>query len=1233
MIHKLLLCLFAVWVSGLGLIQVSQASSPSSRRYQVTPTSAFEKRSNGKSILCGAVSRRGRTVNFAIKLKKGGWYERLSARNIANLRARVRSLTGLSKEKARSRLQRVTRLRAQYDALCAQGSDGQDEFSSSSLGSITPSSGSKTSASRASTSSSDSIASVSSSSTPSSNHSLDPCFPNQICETGETPENCSIDCGCNNNRICEPARGESAQNCINDCYHFDSDADGLPDGWELVTFGNLDQSALDDPSFSWHSNIDHYRNGTDPFSVENNLVQNPGFEGGADGSGIPLHWLSWGHGGTKQIDTSVYHFGQSSWKWTRRSTDNENSARSDFIAVDPSKTYMLVGFVKSETGSEKVTLRWDEFSDANDNAYLTSSGYAADDRAVQAEWSALIHMQQLYCSGRAAAPCNGTDTKFVKLTMLFDNPSAESRSVWWDDLALYEFPPEQLKGFPCENTENARCLEFGQPTPPGIEFNEDVLGELQHEGEIAYRPLLALKTLNLSFDAFNAGEHGLPLSAMYLEIKYKDTLDDSLYQSSDSITEHRAMLSSNIDFINDLTVDPDYEMSSNERKYVIAGLGRTSDQQWKYIQYGLQKSPFQLIRAVDGKYRFSIVMPNLGPEDAQLALPIEYISLRAINDRDYASLAEHQWRYRYFYPASMKADRPFPQINYEDHQLTVFSRDLMRPIFPYTQPKETEVASSISALAARDDIATLNFGLFSQDGINGLTFAASDLIESGSGQHLDAASVSISKIVYTKHITWASAYATLPDYLDDASPMDIAPQTSPRVWIKVNIGSSAAAGTYRGNITISRLGVTLKNVQLAIEVLPLTLDSAAHANIVYGYPYYGGLITENIDEAFRVYREAQLQPYALPITRYHYPYDFTPDIAPIYDSNWNITGYDLSKFERHMQRMKDAGFIRDQMILEPVMEGYVYWWAKHESPWTPESERWNHFSDPVFKEAYGLLIQSLMESAASFGVDLLFEVSDEPGVNISRRVMTDRIFRIIQEYGGKTTVTYYANCDDPLPNPQHLYGAPDPIPALTPYVTVKVWTPPQIGEGYQRSQNDPPGYFYGYYTTSMSTSRNPIDNRFVHGLLALRNNAKVVSAYAMSSWRNDPFNGMDPTADYRDNFFYTDFLYAYPSWDGRLLETMGYEGLRLGIRDARIAATLRRLTSSNPQHPAIVYLNNQLAKLSPDYWNDYALRGGSDQGFHQEILRSLSPTSDPDDYEAYSAVSATLMDYLKQLAN
>ena len=817
-------------------------------------------------------------------------------------------------------------------------------------------------------------------------------------------------------------------------------------------------------------------------------------------------------------------------------------------------------------------------------------------------------------------------TLSVRIRFFIDLDGPEPRSVWFDDLSLIEIGDLQFPAQGCQNNSAARCIDFGAPDDQGQGYNPEVMSEVKQEGDISYRELLPLKTLNLAFEPCETDSDGFPLSPLLLEIRFKDTSDALLYASSTFRTAHRASLQSRLDFRH---LDPAYERSS-EYYYQIGALGNDNDQRWKHWQFSFAKSSYQLLRALDGKFRLQLRMPNLGPLDAELHLPIDYISLRRSTAADHQAFTERERLYGGFFAVELPPDRPLDEPNYESQLLTTFSRDVMQPIFPHTRPAANDVGHEIRAKTAAGEIATLALGLYSQQGIADLSFEPTAL-STAAGREIPSSNIELFEVVNKEtrlHIYFDKRYALSPDHLRRLEALSITPDTTAAIWLKIHVPSDAA-GDYSGMLHIDRGGQLIETINIRLSVISTLLDDSPHLNPLWVDPWLSDEVPdESLDTVLKLIRQTGFDPFLY------------SSVYPI-KTGGQITGFNTERLERLIDRCLSAenGYGSRRFVLWISGLPAVVYRAVYNAPYSCSNFfLYQQLSTPAYQNAFRAAIAAYLEVAAGKGITMQFFLEDEPTNRPCPRIAADRLYPLIREVGGVTTVTYSSTTDLPLSIPPEQYSVPGQVlPPLTNLIDHKIWNVSNAGEGYSKTQSGH-GYYphFGFYTTGPGSLRNPIYNRFLHGIFALRTNATSVHAYAMSSYVVDPQNDYDTLPSAIGIWTYPDFLFAYPTWNDGLLPTLGLEGTRLGIQDAKYVATLTRLIAQHPNHPAALEAQNLLSqtysRLGTDLIQDYfraspRYRDGS----YQHHLKALSETEDPYDYKAFTTLRDRMLHYISQL--
>lgn len=810
-----------------------------------------------------------------------------------------------------------------------------------------------------------------------------------------------------------------------------------------------------------------------------------------------------------------------------------------------------------------------------------------------------------------------THTWYIYLAA--NSPSGNYDTIAYDDIAFSKVSFKYVRQYGCLNDASAKCIDFGsaQENESGGTFTAASMGAPQVDGATSYRSINSKSTLTISLPAFDVDANGLPNHPMVLETHYKDTIDSSVGSSGQS-TQHRAFIDSKIDYLSD---DPlvYYHDKSN---YRVSYLGENGDGTWKFNQFVFQKTDFQLIRSIGGTFTFRIVMPALVGADDTLTVPMDYVALQTISDADAQAFTLKQRDLLGFYQTTQPTNRTACATCNAD--LTAFAKDGMDAIYEDTIPLSTEVDKPLAAYTALGEIEPLNLGLYSKNGIQNLSIQITDLVAAQNGggtATIQSSAVETFALAYgdttLNPYGFSKAYSRLPDRLVPLTTLNLAQNTSQQVWIKVHVPTDAQGGVYHGSVNIIKDGSTYKQVPINLSVLPIHLSDSPAINTGYHEPDTK-VYASSQESVMKFYRELGLDPF---IYR---------NLGPEIKNGSNvITGYNTATFESALDGYITSGIVHRNVEIETSstwMGIYASVYGQSVSPST--LDLYAKLDAAPFRDAFGLAIQKYQQIAAARNLSFIYSVTDEPGTDPYQRILADRLYSILEANGVETAVTYYTGCETVVNSGSYVTPTGS-IPALQ--VDYKVWHPEYELAGYNEGNAK-----HAFYTTYLSNERNPIYNRFMHGLFAYRVGAKMVSAYAVGDLINDPYNDFDQSADYINGFTYPDFLMGYPSWSGSFVESFNSEGIREGIKDSRFIATLESLIVQHAGTQGAIeaqgYLDALKARISPDLWGTYVSKAGA-FGYYQSIIADVSSTGSADDYAAFTSVRDEVVNRIMSLAS
>lgn len=962
-----------------------------------------------------------------------------------------------------------------------------------------------------------------------------------------------------------------------------------------------------------------------------NLLKNGGFEESGKGD-LPTNWQNqWKDGGSKSLDQRVKRSGKNSWRFEQDLSDGFQGSLSDYIKIKENQTYKFSAWIKTKAKT-RILVQWYEFE--NDqvqtltqahNSYL---GLGMNDKFETGDgWQKIT----------TAIKAREASTKYIRIKI-----ASFEGEVWWDDLSLINVNSEYAKPFGCLNNNLAKCVDVGSGEENKAGEIADIETEMssgEKEGSINYRLIPPHGSIEVSFPEFNTDDRGIPKTAMMLEIGYKDTLDYP--DKGKTAYAERAVVYSKIGyqakdkFLYGYTTsvksnpecqkskptnnEPDTCYPSDRIDYAILRLGDINDNQWKYAQFFSPKTGLPLIRALGGRFIFKIVMPKSKEHESSF-LPINYVVLRAVSDSDFDRFDEKQRELLGYYQVNF-VDKPSGSVNYLHKDLVLFSRDIMRPIYKETIPQPDEVNRDITAFSTLGEIEPVSFGIYSGAGLNGLTFTVDDLRK---GKELiPKENIVLKKVVYEKRRLMPEdffSYALVPDRLEDFNKLSIEAGSSARIWADVKVPDKLSGGEYQGVIRVNKDGAERTKINLKLTVLPLILSQPESTSYTWGDPV-NMAYANNIEKLFESYRDYQLT------TLIHlHPNDYR-----FVERNGSIADIDFDNLIKRINYYGAKGILKkNQPISMRIFAEDLY---KKIYPGFSFSDNnlYSKLGSSQYAEPFKRAVQGLMEIAKAQNISFVFEVADEPNT-IEERIYADRLTQFIKDSGGTTIAQLTSKSEEDLTDKNiSPFVIPSASLPLTPLsksglLDNKIWNLTIQGEAKAANFANN----YGYYTTRDSYLRTPINNRFLHGMLAYKTEAKFVYAYAAAAWWNDPYRDFD----IRPNWplfagIEPDRIFVYPTASGELIPAMNAEGLREGIKDAKYIATLKELIASNKNiiirpsgtlikaedSPAIYLLENNKKKPIVS-WSIFA----SQFNFKDVVVVSLSevngyPLAEPVKYQ------------------
>jgi len=347
--------------------------------------------------------------------------------------------------------------------------------------------------------------------------------------------------------------------------------------------------------------------------------------------------------------------------------------------------------------------------------------------------------------------------------------------------------------------------------------NPEVWSRPGEDGDIKYNMLRPGREAKVFFTPFGVDKNGFCNSDMVLEVIYRDDIGSG---SKDNIG-----------------VESRLDYTRPNQYFMVGSLRMNKTGRWKQGLIFFERTPWQMIRAIDGYFRFKLVMP-----DVKQPVPVSMVSLYRVSHEEFVKMRDeyrtHQGRGLKrinFSDTDSSADKKESDVN----DFVTYPVFFMKPVFPDSPVPPETVGKGLHCEEITGYSEPVSFVLHSFKKLDNVSVDVTNLTLEGNKIRAD--NINVRRVHYNdQRWGWMTQrrYGRVPDYLGFSDPvLTIKAGTNTQYWLTIKVPDNAVAGTYSGKVRINVDGELRKTLPLTLKVFDIKVLDEGLYHMVFHSPF------------------------------------------------------------------------------------------------------------------------------------------------------------------------------------------------------------------------------------------------------------------------------------------------------------------------------------------------------------------------------------------------------------